>query len=375
MANVLYLASTLERCGPVNQLYDLIANLDRTRFTPLVATLSPEPASTRAPDFEALEIKVLNLGLSRIEGLSRARPAIQGIIRHHNIALVHSQGIRGDILTSRIAGPVRVATIHNYPSEDYRRTYGVLKGFLMALMHLRAARHLDAVIGVSTAVSENLIRAHGLSDAQPISNGVDTRALTPADRKEKHALRQTLGLPQLATLWVSAGHLSQRKDPLTLIRAWRAASTSGNDRCLLMLGDGPLMADCKAAAGADPSIRFAGNLNSITDHLRASDIFVSASRAEGLPLATLEAMACGLPLRLSEIAPHREVWETDPTMGDLFPVGSETALAALIAEARTEELATAAAAARQMAETRFSAKTMTNAYMNFYDRLLRGRRV
>ncbi|HWR97734.1 MAG TPA: glycosyltransferase family 4 protein, partial [Candidatus Methanoperedens sp.] len=63
--------------------------------------------------------------------------------------------------------------------------------------------------------------------------------------------------------------------------------------------------------------------------LRSADLFVSASRAEGLPGAVIEAMLTGLPVVLSDIGVHREMIE-DGTSGRLFPAGDGVALAALI---------------------------------------------
>lgn len=372
MASILYLASTLERCGPVNQLYDLLANLDRGRFRPVVATLSPETAQSRSRDFEALGITTLCLGLSRVEGFLWARSAVSRLVEQYHIAIVHSQGIRGDILASQIHGPMRIATIHNYPRKDYARTYGVLKGSLMAHLHMRAARRLDAVVGVSRAVSHNLVDDFNVKSAQSIVNGVDVGALLPATREEKIGLRKGLELPSAATIWVSSGQFSQRKDPLAVIKAWQAAGGSGDQRYLLMLGNGPLHDTARALAATDQTIRLVGNVSNVREYLRAADIFVSASSAEGLPLAVLEAMACGLPLRLSDIAPHREVLDMDKTMGILFPLGNQKELIELIRGEEASSLEAAAKAARRMAESKFSSEAMANKYMALYSRLLGG---
>lgn len=49
----------------------------------------------------------------------------------------------------------------------------------------------------------------------------------------------------------------------------------------------------------------------VDSFLRAADVFVSASRSEGMPHAVREAMRCGLPLLLSDIAGHRAMAEPE----------------------------------------------------------------
>lgn len=56
-----------------------------------------------------------------------------------------------------------------------------------------------------------------------------------------------------------------------------------------------------------PSVVFHGFVDNVVPWLQASDLFVSASASEGMPLAVLEALSCGLPALLSDIPPHREI--------------------------------------------------------------------
>ncbi|MBF0254582.1 MAG: glycosyltransferase family 4 protein, partial [Candidatus Omnitrophica bacterium] len=63
--------------------------------------------------------------------------------------------------------------------------------------------------------------------------------------------------------------------------------------------------------------------------LASADVFVSASKWEGMPNACLEAMAAGLPLVLSRIAGHEELVEEGKN-GFLFEQDNGSALADLI---------------------------------------------
>jgi glycosyltransferase involved in cell wall biosynthesis len=109
---------------------------------------------------------------------------------------------------------------------------------------------------------------------------------------------------------VSVGRLEPVKDPLAMVAAFGAAGDSGSR--LQMIGAGSLEQDVRRdieAAGLGDQVDATG-LVPRDDVFRAyarSDLFVSVSHGEGLPVAVMEAMAAGLPVVLSDIPPHREV--------------------------------------------------------------------
>ena len=88
---------------------------------------------------------------------------------------------------------------------------------------------------------------------------------------------------------------------------------------LTLVGDGPLRT--QAARWASDAcvatrVRFTGLIprEAVYDAMTASDVFVSGSLWEGLPIAVLEAMALRLPVVLSDIEPHREIADVAPAV-------------------------------------------------------------
>jgi glycosyltransferase involved in cell wall biosynthesis len=363
MARIAYIVSTLKRCGPNSQLHSIIRHLDRTEFEPLVITLSPEPADSIRPLFEQDGIPVDSLNLSRVEGLFVARRKLRNLLKEKGVGLLHTQGVRADSLAASLRREwPAVCSVRNFPQLDYPMTYGKLRGHWMAYSHARALSRVASPVGVSAAVSQNLKTCFGVQ-ARTIRNGVDTAVWTPAAAEERASLRRKLGWMQEGTVWVSTGHLSERKDPLTVIRAFR--QTDMQDAQLVFLGSGPLEAECRVAAAGCEQIVFSGRVDNVADYLRAADGFVSASHAEGFPNAVLEAMACGLPCVLSDIPPHREIAEQAGACISLFPVDDAQALAGRFHVAETMR-----EAARFAAQKNFSAAAMSAHYQVIYRELL-----
>lgn len=129
---------------------------------------------------------------------------------------------------------------------------------------------------------------------------------TPADRAEARA---EWGVHANAPLIVTVGSLIERKGQALVIEAMRALPP---DTHYLMAGMGPDAARLAKLAqdmGIASRVRQLGPI--ANDHLpslyAAADVMALPSVSEGLANVWVEAMACGVPLLLSDIPPAHEV--------------------------------------------------------------------
>lgn len=374
MKKILYVVSTLRRSGPTNQLYNLLKYLDRTRFEPYLVTLSPEPADSRWANFEEISVQMESMDLSRLAGVFLVKKKLNKLIHQIRPDLIHSQGIRADIFCTNLNLNIpRVCTVRNIPQQDYPMAYGKLIALLMVWRHVKAMHRLDICVGVSKAVCENLQYAFSLKNVKTVLNGVDTQSYSLAQFEDRVGLRKQLGLPLDGRLWISSGHLSLRKDPFFLIESWKNIFSKNNaSNHLIFIGSGPLEKKCMAATKGCRSIHILGRVANVADHLKASDYFISASKSEGLPNAVLEAMACGLPVLLSDIDPHREILAFSEISGQIFRIGDEEGLQEGLSKLCVGNRQEQSAAAIALINDILSAENMTQNYQELYLDLILG---
>lgn len=119
------------------------------------------------------------------------------------------------------------------------------------------------------------------------------------------------------------------KDHSTLLHA--VAAVSESPWRLRLVGDGPLLTDAVSLAsslGITDRVDFLGARTDVAQLLASSDIFVLASRFEGLPISILEAMRAGLPVVASNVGGVPEL-VTDKS-GILVPASDPDSLATAI---------------------------------------------
>jgi glycosyltransferase involved in cell wall biosynthesis len=225
-------------------------------------------------------------------------------------------------------------------------------------------RRLDACLAVGSWSREYFIRYGARPDRVFIvPHGVDGKFATEAAQLEvrRAELRDRYGLPQHATVFVFSGKLVQQKRPGDFINAIAAAAATGSHVAGLVVGDGPLRAECESrAAELQVPIRFAGfvNQSQIVEAYVASDFLVLGS-SETWGLVVSEAMTCGRACIVSDEAGCGPDLIEPGKTGFIYRCGDVAALARIMCDCSRGALDSQAA--RQSVRERISQFSISTA--------------
>ena len=196
---------------------------------------------------------------------------------------------------SRAAGAASVATFH-LPYADPRSGRGrVLRGLYR--WHVHNLSGYDHCVALSDDQAE-LIAAAGFPPERVtvVHNGVDADAVTPGES----GLRDRLGARFVVAYM---GRLDPEKRVPALVSSFLRLGWP-DDHVLVVAGGGVQEGRVRRLAGDRPNVRVLGVVTDPAlrlELLRAADVYVLPSTAEGLSLSMLEAMAAGCAVVATEV--------------------------------------------------------------------------
>jgi glycosyltransferase involved in cell wall biosynthesis len=226
-----------------------------------------------------------------------------------------------------------------------------------------ALRNCSGLIVASARERERLANTYpGLSlPIASIPNPLDTEEWQAANRFEA---RRSLGLPESAFIVVNHGRTDiGRKGLDILVRAWKRFEGSHPHAHAFIIGSGQDQAEFSQLLSRENPERLTWISSYVTDRLQirrwlsAADAYVIASRTEGMPVAPLEAMACGLPVISSDANGLPEIFaEGEVDGGILTRRGDSEGIAAALARLAADPnlRANLGRAARKRVERHFS---------------------
>lgn len=243
------------------------------------------------------------------------------------------------------------------------------KGQHLAFSHylLPIALGSDRYIALTKTIASELVNA-GVPQERIVrlANGVETDRIIA---KSDYSLHFPARL-------IFAGRLHYQKGLDVLLKALKKVNEHDPALpiCLQVLGDGPLREDMWRLAeqlGIAHEVEFVGQTEQVIEHFRQADIFILPSRAEGISNALLEAMACGLPVAVSDIPGNLDVVEHEQN-GLIFHVEEPDSLAQVLVpllegQKLRESLGKAA---RKTVEKEFSLSVVADRYISVYQELL-----
>jgi len=306
-------------------------------------------------------------------------PALARLFRQLRPAIVHTRNLAAleAQLPAWWAGvPGRVHGEHGRDAEDpdgtSRKHQWMRKAYRPFVQH---------TIALGRELADYSAQRIGIPPGRlhTIYNGVDTTRFHPTPDGRRAPLA---GSPfNDPALWVAGtvGRMQTVKAQPVLARAFVQAlqqQPALRQRLrLVLVGDGPLRAECEAVlqeAGVADLAWFAGERGDVPDVMRGLDSFVLPSLAEGISNTILEAMASGLPVLATAVGANGELVLPGST-GHLVPPGDAGALADGLCQLAQDAAGAAALgrAGRQRVEQRFSLGSMVAAYESVYQRVLK----
>jgi glycosyltransferase involved in cell wall biosynthesis len=235
----------------------------------------------------------------------------------------------------------------------------------------------ERIVAVSPEVKEFTARQEGIDPSKfvVIENGVDAGALAArAAHADPSSIRQELGIPQEHRLLVSVGRMTGQKNYPLMIAGFSRFAAAHPDYDLLILGDGGLRTDIAEEAQRSPyasRVHLLGNRADVAPYLAASDWFVSTSTIEGLSMAHLEALACGVPLIATRTAGSKALISPERN-GYFIAKDSPAGVSEALERAIRSDLAALRAGARETAAS-FSIERTVERYEHVLQEAATGR--
>lgn len=362
---ILYVINYITNGGPTRVLLNQMYGLDHNKFDIYLLTLIDSNDEMIEHELEKNNIHIVKIKMrKKIKDMFLFKNKIINEVRKISPNIIHTHGIVPSIiLSSNRIKTIKVTTIHDNIYEDYKRTYGTVKGLLIAFIHLKRLKKFDYIFGCSRT-SYNVIK-NKFKNITYIRNGIDVLKPSPKNKKLiRKKIRQELGIDDNAIVYCYCGALNKLKRVKELVEKFNY--TLNDNEYFIIAGDGKEF-DNISSSIKNNHIIMVGFKKNIIDYYIASDIYTSNSSSEGFSISIIEALSCNLLLFLSNIPSHCECFEIDHTyyLGEIFSDDNfsekKKRLSFNLKKTNTEKFY----------KKYLSSQSMVSEYVNYYERLLK----
>jgi len=393
MKTILFLENGVYGGGSFESLFQIVENLDTTRFRPVIAFVNNAPIVDR---FRKRNISVVMLqdalytagqwmGMTRF--VTKALLRLQRWMPQHHIvfeAIIHRKTINA---VCRIIQEHRIDLLH-LNDQSVRDLYGViaaqrcriacvshLRSIRVQSVHQRVRQYLKKHVNLFIANSQftkNYWRALLDIPEQDIAvfyNTLDPVSTSPLD------IRTALSIDSSVHSVIGCvGNLVDGKGQQFLIRSFNIVFRHNPSTVLLLVGDGPQRSQLEELSkqlGIDRAVIFTGYDTRAREIIAAVDVLVLPSETETFGRVLLEAMAVRTPIIATRVGGVPEVI-TNEENGLLVEYGDEQSLASAILRVIQDALLREYLrnGGTRVLQERFSGHNNTRLIEDWYDRFV-----
>lgn len=269
------------------------------------STCSDEQIKILKSTLESLEIEYYQIDLKRnvvkIADNIKAYKQVLNLMKNNQYEFTHCHSPIGGVI-GRLAGrATHTKIIYTAHGFHFFKGAPLINWLLYYPIEKWLSRYTDVLITIN---KEDYERAKGFKAKRVeyvpgVGIDIDKFDAVEVDRDLK---RKELGLLEESFVVLSVGELNKNKNHEVVIKA--IARLNNPNIHYVICGQGGLegyLRNLSAELGIEKNVHLLGFREDVAKICKVSDVFIFPSKREGLGLAALEAMACGLPLITSNI--------------------------------------------------------------------------
>ena len=278
---------------------------------------SKEKIEQLKDDLDALNVNTYHIDFERsmfkIGNHIKSYKQMKKLMNEKEYTLIHTHTPISSLITriafknSHIFNKCRmIYTAHGF---HFFKGNNPLKNFLFRNIERYGAKYTDTLITINkedyAAAKKFKLRKNGTVEYVP-GVGIDIDKIN-AIQGNKEELCKELNIPVDSILLLSVGELSKRKNHEVILYSLSQLSENIH---YIICGQGQLenyLLDLARKLEVTSRFHLLGYRTNIPQIMKSCDIFVFPSLQEGLPVALMEAMACGLPCIASDIRGNNDL--------------------------------------------------------------------
>ncbi len=335
------------------------SNVDVTIIT-LQADKKGAPFTSQ---IQALGTRMVAMHAPRLLHLPRLIRLVR-FLKQERFDVVHTHLNNANILgplACALTGTPVVASLHNMRIDTHLNSRKKLEIWTLRYLAKR-------IVAVGQQVADARQFQFPRTPLVVIPNAVTL--ISPLAQAEREVLRAELVGDTARPLLISVGRLTPLKGGSDLLTAFAQVCKIHPQAALIIVGDGSdleVLAEKIRVLELENNARLLGARSDVPRLLGASDLYVSASLFEGLPVAMLEAMAVGLPVAATEVGDVPLV--LTPRTGVGVPPGEPAQLAQAINQllSNPEQLPAMGRAAREHVAQHYSPSIWLDKLLSLYN--------
>ncbi len=333
-------------------VYELVKNIDRERYEPVVLCYGSRQ-NTPLEQMMIEQCPVIFAGITKHIGIMSMLKVLHLIARiKPDLIHAHMGGITFAIPWSCIRKTPVVLTVHTDPKKAFSRKNG-------ALIKKFVTKNRFRMVAVSKENLKLIKEFYGIeTNCVYINNGID---INKYYSKEHNCFT-----------YLNVARHDDNKNQEAIIRAFSEIYHEESNVKLILVGDGPnhrSLVDVVEALNIQDVVQFTGLVSDPSEYYNISDVYVQSSHREALPLSVLEAMAAGLPVVATNVGGLKDVINRNGILVDDYNLTALTDAMRALLKCTQTEYKRMSVESKLMVED-FSSSKMAFKYQTIYSQLM-----